>query len=105
MAQITVPVLHWVCDRCGHKWKVVLKVKTPVVCPRCKSPYWNMPRKEKTVETVADSGWEMCNFATFPTQTFGAPVHCTRVKGHDGEHYPVAHKLTPRERGEQNRFP
>lgn len=34
------------CERCGHLWvgRIGRKEK-PVVCPKCKSPYWNIPRK------------------------------------------------------------
>lgn len=31
------------CLRCRHKW--IQRVEKPVVCPKCKSPYWD---KEKT---------------------------------------------------------
>ena len=33
------------CERCGHVW--VPRIKRPVIriCPRCKSPYWDTPRK------------------------------------------------------------
>jgi len=36
----------WQCERCGHRW--VPRQETteqPRVCPKCKSPYWNRPRK------------------------------------------------------------
>ena len=33
------------CDRCGHEWLPRDKRQDPKVCPRCKSPYWNTPRK------------------------------------------------------------
>ncbi len=32
------------CERCGHEW-LPRKGEEPKVCPRCKSPYWNTPRK------------------------------------------------------------
>ena len=38
------------CERCGHTW--VPRVydndsnKEPVICPKCKSPYWDKPRKK-----------------------------------------------------------
>ena len=36
------------CNRCNHEWspnKVTgLINKTPIVCPKCKSPYWDRPR-------------------------------------------------------------
>ena len=39
------------CERCGYKWfsKPTTEKVTPTVCanPKCKSPYWNTPRKVK----------------------------------------------------------
>jgi DNA-directed RNA polymerase subunit RPC12/RpoP len=37
------------CERCGHTW--IPRETTegdPLVCPKCKSPYWNKPRKTET---------------------------------------------------------
>jgi len=31
------------CERCGKEW-IPRKEEKPVVCPKCKSPYWNKPR-------------------------------------------------------------
>jgi rubrerythrin len=36
----------YVCERCGHKW-VARNKQTPRVCPKCKSPYWNIARKKR----------------------------------------------------------
>lgn len=34
------------CERCGHEWLPREKGgPEPKVCPKCKSPYWNTPRK------------------------------------------------------------
>jgi hypothetical protein len=33
------------CDRCSHEWVPREAKKEPTVCPRCKSPYWNQPRR------------------------------------------------------------
>jgi len=38
------------CERCGHIWiprkyQIKDKKKEPIICPKCKSPYWNIPRK------------------------------------------------------------
>jgi len=34
------------CYRCDHEW--IPRGKDPAkVCPKCKSPYWYIPRKEK----------------------------------------------------------
>lgn len=35
------------CERCGHEWVPREKGIEPKVCPSCKSPYWNRPRKNK----------------------------------------------------------
>jgi len=34
----------YICERCKHSW-VARKKEEPRVCPKCKSPYWNVPRK------------------------------------------------------------
>jgi len=36
------------CERCGHEW-VKRGEEDPKVCPKCKSPYWDIPRKSKQV--------------------------------------------------------
>jgi predicted Zn-ribbon and HTH transcriptional regulator len=33
------------CKRCGWKW--IPRLKVPVLCPKCKNPYWNIERKTK----------------------------------------------------------
>ena len=41
-----IKVSGWKCDRCEHTW--VPRGDTsaePSVCPKCKSPYWNKPRR------------------------------------------------------------
>ena len=43
MSKITVEGFK--CERCGHEW-VPKRKKDPIVCPSCKSPYWNRPRKQ-----------------------------------------------------------
>jgi len=36
----------YVCERCEHVWLARNKEK-PRVCPKCKSPYWDIPRKRR----------------------------------------------------------
>jgi len=36
----------WQCLRCNHKW-VPREENQPKVCPKCKSPYWNTPRRSE----------------------------------------------------------
>ena len=35
------------CEHCGHEWVKRTKRRRPVICPKCKSPYWNEPRKQQ----------------------------------------------------------
>lgn len=48
------------CERCAHEWLPRDKDKDPTVCPSCKSPYWNKPRRgtadSSSSTTVASSG-------------------------------------------------
>jgi len=39
-----VTVYRYTCQRCGHVWQA-RKPTPPTVCPTCKSPYWQTPRK------------------------------------------------------------
>ena len=32
------------CNRCGKEWVSNKDNDTPIVCPKCKSPYWNKPK-------------------------------------------------------------
>ena len=34
----------WECNRCGHVWVARTKI-IPVTCPKCRSAYWDKPRK------------------------------------------------------------
>jgi DNA-directed RNA polymerase subunit RPC12/RpoP len=34
----------YVCNRCHHKWLARGETK-PIVCPKCKSVYWNKKKK------------------------------------------------------------
>jgi hypothetical protein len=39
------------CQRCGHEWVPRDKTQKPRVCPKCKNPYWDRPRKGEAQET------------------------------------------------------
>lgn len=32
------------CKRCGHKW-IPRKKDKPLICPKCKSPYWDRKKQ------------------------------------------------------------
>lgn len=52
MAKITIE--GYQCERCEHAWVPRTKIKEePTICPRCKSPYWNRPRKVYVIKKRA----------------------------------------------------
>lgn len=42
-------IVRCTCERCGHAWDARSGDSggSPVTCPHCRSPYWNMKRKER----------------------------------------------------------
>ena len=46
--KVKVVVYECTCERCTHKW--TSRVGDPKRCPKCKTPYWNRPRKLKKDE-------------------------------------------------------
>ncbi|MDI6916413.1 MAG: hypothetical protein QMC80_01300 [Thermoplasmatales archaeon] len=47
MAEIKITLSGYKCERCGHKWVPKKLGNNPRVCPKCKSPYWDVPKKVK----------------------------------------------------------
>jgi len=55
----TITITGYLCDRCGHQWVPRGDPEQkPLVCPKCKSPYWNVPRKIKTRPAPAGANGE-----------------------------------------------
>jgi len=46
MGRVKITVEGFKCERCGHEWIPRNKEEHPRVCPKCKSPYWDKPRKK-----------------------------------------------------------
>jgi hypothetical protein len=44
------------CQRCGHEWVPRDKTQKPRVCPKCKNPYWDRPRKVVGKDSQAGTG-------------------------------------------------
>ena len=40
-----IKINGYLCLRCDHKWVPRENSEKPTVCPKCKSPYWDTPRK------------------------------------------------------------
>jgi predicted Zn-ribbon and HTH transcriptional regulator len=45
MKQETMTVIKRICLRCGHEWWPRTP-EEPLICPKCKTPYWNRERKQ-----------------------------------------------------------
>ena len=46
MAKTPITLMGYRCERCAHQWVPRLD-REPSVCPSCKSPYWNRPRRPR----------------------------------------------------------
>ncbi len=46
MGRVPITVMGYRCERCGHEWFPRIEKQEPRVCPKCKSPYWNSPKKQ-----------------------------------------------------------
>ena len=45
VAKVKIEFEGYHCERCGHEW-VPRRDESPRLCPRCKSAYWDRPRKD-----------------------------------------------------------
>ena len=45
MGRVPITVMGYRCERCGHEWVPRAPEHEPKVCPKCKTPYWDQPRK------------------------------------------------------------
>jgi hypothetical protein len=52
MSKVQILVWGYRCERCKHEWVPREKSQEPRVCPKCKSPYWNRPRKARKRKAV-----------------------------------------------------
>ena len=57
MAVIEKPAYR--CDRCDHEWYPRLQTEElPAICPKCKSAYWNKPRRIDTAKSTVEQARE-----------------------------------------------
>ena len=50
-----IEVWGYRCHRCGHTWVPRAKREKPKVCPKCKNPYWDRPRRDSDSVGQADA--------------------------------------------------
>ena len=43
MGEVTLK--GYICERCKHKWVPREEKNKPLVCPKCKSPYWDRKKR------------------------------------------------------------
>lgn len=49
VARVPITVMGYRCERCSHEWIPRGDAQQePAVCAKCKSPYWNRPRRKPT---------------------------------------------------------
>lgn len=46
MGKRVLEIEGFFCERCRHEWISRGKRKEPMVCPKCKTPYWDEPRRK-----------------------------------------------------------
>lgn len=67
MSKVPITVMGHRCERCTHQW-IPKGEREPTVCPRCKSPYWNRPKKSSEGHRpgnpvdLADRFWHPLSF-------------------------------------------
>ena len=58
MARVPITMMGCRCERCGYEWIPRDLEVEPEACPKCKSPYWNRPKKH-------GKGTPMTNYEDF----------------------------------------
>jgi hypothetical protein len=61
----------YMCERCNYRWGCrtgsgVRSNRDPRVCPHCKSPYWNKPRRKNIAPERQATPWHRN-----PRETYG----------------------------------
>lgn len=46
MGRVPITAMGYRCERCGHEWLPRDEHQEPKVCPKCKSPYWDTPKRQ-----------------------------------------------------------
>jgi hypothetical protein len=48
--QIPITVMGFRCERCEYEWVPRDPESEPKTCPKCRSPYWDRPRRKPSYE-------------------------------------------------------
>lgn len=71
-----ITVMGFRCERCGHEWipRIESDGDEPRICPKCKSAYWNQPRKTVTTYEA------FCKLVSDVLNKAGHPLTWTEVR-------------------------
>ncbi|OGN87168.1 MAG: hypothetical protein A2158_00915 [Chloroflexi bacterium RBG_13_46_14] len=85
MGRVPITLMGFRCERCSHEWFPKKENKEPRVCPRCKSPYWNVPKTKSPM-----SYQEFANTIKSVLDKEGNPMTWTeiRTKAHLPQKWP-----------------
>ncbi len=76
MGRIPITVMGYRCERCEHEWLPRRnEAQEPKVCPKCKSPYWNSPKKQAIITYE-----EFCNQVKAVLYSSETPITWTEVR-------------------------
>lgn len=45
MPRVPITIMGYRCERCEHEWIPRAQDRQPTICPKCKSPYWDRPKR------------------------------------------------------------
>jgi hypothetical protein len=76
MPRVPITVMGYHCERCDHEWIPRDLEQDPSVCPKCKSPYWNRPRKATSMLTYEDFRDKIHQ----ALRDVGAPITWTEIR-------------------------
>ena len=100
MARVPITLMGYRCERCNHEWIPRGSAEEePRVCPKCRSPWWNRPRKavmpyeefrDRIVRVLANAGhpltWTEVRTAAGLPQLFPNNQWVHRMEGDVGLH-------------------
>ncbi len=54
MGRVPITVMGFRCERCTYEWIPRDNESEPKTCPKCRSPYWDRPRKNRAMTPYED---------------------------------------------------
>lgn len=54
MGRVPITLMGFRCERCEHEWIPKGAESEPKTCPKCRSPYWDRPRKKGAMMTYEE---------------------------------------------------